>query len=902
MEQLSDSLSIKFTDEFKKNLLDKEIGFSLLGYAFYTDNIDIDNFSVSDIDESKIIYNDFKTGNNQLFNMTYIPSLEGTIKDDDNNVVCNYGTYDIQINKGLFSTFPVTIKAIIVYGIGLSEEQTFVTKNERYIAAIIPYEYITPYKPKKIILQLSLSDIIEKPDNLKVEINTAFDKATENIFSQNNNLLNIVDNYVLAPSGDLNINPINEYYGYNVVQANMTILDKTEKINNIWNTTPKVYVGLNGDKDVHNPHIQLISNSGTDYDSVSFTYDSDKRYFSINKDTGIDNINGNIFSDEADSKYTNKFLRINTTGSEYFSANDIFELNDKGNNISGKRPNKENFTFINSIDSSGFNTSNTMLLNSNYIMLGEDSNDDYYYHDDDNITVINSHSAMYLNGCDNNIYIGNIGIKGGYSLKAKSETSGTSWAIPDYKLSGITYIGKNYRTGLSFAKKQAYCFDNVRTIAIHVENNSNEYQINVGIKDNIIPDSAVQTNQVLIGFEGLKVNRANTLEAFKPKNYFNSFQYAEAQVVQPNNTFSIVFGKYNADIFKENIFENISAEMKLSSYIDDYDGTICSSTNGYTYSTDYDEYDSNTVCAYANINEIHFAHTQDSYFVNSNNTGAHNDLSSDEGDYCVNKLLVVGDGHYKQGDIQYAQGTPATYASTATTGYKKNGNDISVYCNNICERINRFSVEKNSLQLIHDINKYSVTQVERIPAMFAVRGKAPLIQQKYYYYHYDISDPTKLINPLYEYKNRFNLQNALYTPDSIYIPLQRSSNDGYRLKFTVLNNFINSTNSEITVPENVIKFNNTLEEQINNRDTFIIYLDGKLNNYVKIDNIKSYLKNRYGNYLTLNEKEIYTFYLININPKFSISFYGDDRTTLTSINPRQSLRVVYNQKENKVYI
>ena len=137
-------MDIVFTNKCKDKIIHAKDGikFALKGYAFYTENLnqtpdELKNLVLSDLDETKIVLNEYKDGteiSNKLFDMTYIPSLEGKVtsteKDEPDELVCQFGTYDIVINKGLFKTLPDPINYIFVFGEELGENEEDITIEE----------------------------------------------------------------------------------------------------------------------------------------------------------------------------------------------------------------------------------------------------------------------------------------------------------------------------------------------------------------------------------------------------------------------------------------------------------------------------------------------------------------------------------------------------------------------------------------------------------------------------------------------------------------------------------------------------------------------------------------------------------------------------------------------------
>ena len=217
MQQLNKEVQITFTDVCKNKIIHAKGGINLTlnGYAFYNGDFenDLNTIKLTDLNEDYVIYNEYKNGTalkDKLFDMTYIPSLEGKIinqTEEGDDFIGQFGTYDIALNKGLFKTLPVSFNYIILYGEELSENvSTVQTRNKFYVAAIIEYkdsyEVTEQNYPKKIFLQVSLSDFTE--DKLEgitpqILIDENFDDATENETAKNLNLLEIYDNYTLTP-------------------------------------------------------------------------------------------------------------------------------------------------------------------------------------------------------------------------------------------------------------------------------------------------------------------------------------------------------------------------------------------------------------------------------------------------------------------------------------------------------------------------------------------------------------------------------------------------------------------------------------------------------------------------------------------------------------------------------
>ena len=185
-------------------------------------------------------------------------------------------------------------------------------------------------------------------------------------------------------------------------------------------------------------------------------------------------------------------------------------------------------------------------------------------------------------------------------------------------------------------------------------------------------------------------------------------------------------------------------------------------------------------------------------------------------------IFVVADGKpYTTANV--TGHTPDEFALKETT-----------YSND-CIRLNLFSVEKNSWQLVHnDSSDLNEAEMQEIPGMFAIRKNEPITQEYF----------TNVSGEFEQTKYKYNLQNAIYTTSSILIPLRRSSNDVYQLPLTELyklskGEYKNSQNNKTYNFSNLkTKLNslspNTISIKCSNFTTEKISLDyiiGKYNSY-----------------------------------------------------------------------
>lgn len=942
MQQLDKEVQITFTDVCKNKIIHAKggINFTLKGYAFYNGDFenDLNTVKLTDLNEDYVIYNEYKNGTalkDKLFDMTYIPSLEGKIvnqTEEGDDFIGQFGTYDIALNKGLFKTLPVSFKYIIFYGEELSENvSTVQSRNKFYVAAIIEYkdsyEVTEQNYPKKIFLHVSLSDFTkDKLEEItpQILIDETFDNATENEMAKNLNLLEIYDNYTLTPDEKNNdytddvksikydvLNgedgPVNTKF----IPANLGLLDKTEKINNNWNLSPRVFVGQKNSTDVKVPQIQLFNGDSENLNSLSIQYDTDNRFVTINQDEGIDSIQADFFPEDIDEEnkisLNDKIKRSNTTVNygdtsaceSYFrfdSTNSkygngtyrIFEFDNQGNRLESNEFPTKNVSLIYS-DRNTFlgNDENAVVLDSDDNTIGNSLND---------LTLINTFNSNLITNKETDIVLNNNILIGVTGLDFNVNSTLTA--------NNITFIGKNkYSKFVTETPASVLEFDKIKSVKglfNHTFNNGNDSDIisdsvQIGLSETDDFDYyQLLENQALIGFEGLSVDKVPQHEYFYPYQYvisstgldqYDYYYYGVPVTAQTTRNYSVVFGNYNAN----HNLTGLSAARELTiSQAFAFKGLNLSFNPDNSFSSFYnkdfiyslDEDDPNA-SAYTNIHRLFFNHTQDSIFAFDEYSANWSSVSADEGDFSLNKIVVVGNGVNKT-NIDVTGHSPAEFASKSTD-YNSN-----------CRRMDLFSIEKNSFQLVHngvydDNPHYSATNVENIPSMFAVRGIDPVTQEYSYHYTWTTSsdtNQTRFIKPeLYQNINQYNLHHSVYTPTGIYIPLQRSSNDLYKMDFKNVKGLING---------NVIETNKSLNyDAINSLNTFDQYSfviktkglqvkgsDGNLVtkydfdmativDFYALKGINIPMSNMNG-----DNTNVYTFYILNNNPRKGLNFKG----------------------------
>ena len=967
-------MEIIFTNKFKEKVIHAKDGikFALKGYAFYNDVLpdDIESeeeITINNINFDKLIVNEYKTCTSyrdNLFDLTYIPSLEGKIidkkEDEVESLVSQYGTYEIVINKGIFKTLPVSFNYIFLIGEELRETPVAVYDLEKsYIAAVIDCKDIittvnddVEYIPTKIAIQMGISELenLDQVQNASILIDESFDNFTENEEIKNINLLKLPDTYTLTPNEKNN--DYSEEYNYILHEyeegtvntkfypGNITLMDKTEKINNPWNTTPRVYVGLNRPNNLSIPHVQLFHSTGADLHSLSIQYNPDYRFLAINQDEGIDNIQADFFPEDIeeenrhcvperikrknitvnyeDTKLCKSYLRFDANQSHYGEgAYHIFEYNNRGNTAASWRLPVHNHSIIYS-DSNYFGgeTDNTLLLDSDnnmfqfgldYLSVINSKNSELsYYGPRAYIDPYYGYYGQTISYNNNNVLIGTNG------LLSKPNVSFTA--------NNITFIGNNKNsTFIPLNRDNMFEFDQIKTVKglfnRHYNTTENDIisdTLEIGLETSsysagLYKAGQIFSNQTLIGFEGLTVNKIPNKEVFyenqgkigyEPEwNQYDYYYYGN-MTAQTNRNASIVFGRYNANDNYDAISAayplTVKEAFRLKGININVDETFSSFYNkNYTYSTS----NSDSVSATVNIQRLFFNHTQDSIFSNDTYSAKWNNLTADEGDFGLDKIVVVGEGsQYTQNNI--TGHSPAEFASNNTTY----SNDTS--------RKNLFSIEKNSYQLVHnggydDIPHYSATNVINIPSMFAVRGSDPIIQQYNYRFIREYENNTEFIKKdMYENINKFNLHHSVYTPTGIFIPLHRSSNDLYKLNFQHIKGLIKDDyikpNKNVSYEElNAIsKFEQTSFVLPTSGLTFRkangTYVKGKgkgkgkgtggeytyetLHDFTMSDLIKWYALNK-ATYIPVSNtlgtnNTVYTFYIINNNPYKGLNFKG----------------------------
>ena len=970
-------MNVWFTNTCKEKILHAREGlkFALRGYAFYSDfelpdvgaETDTEEakaklLNLSDLDPNYVITNEYKSGTNiqyNLYDLTFIPAAESKILDttpEKERYIGSFGIYDFHINKGLFKELPKTISFILLIGEEFDENETNIKDlNRAFLAGIIqlPEQIeITEnevFNPMKLVLQISMSDITETPENKCVLVNEDFDSLTINEYPKNINTIQLDENITLNPDKrnsdykeELDI--IDPTIKTKQIPASIAVMDKSDKIVNNWNIKPRVMVGLDRPKKITTPHMQLsYYKSGEDevkINSLSFTYDPDKGYFALNNDDGIDKLQVDIFPEdiEEENKYCVKtrvkpknvslrydnysasksFLKFDSHDSKYSEkVNDVFEWENRGNVLDSTSAN-ETLTLINSD-----NNSLSGEMKSNLLM---DSNGNEISGEFDSLNVINTNNTHISNKFGKNL---NTVIIGGSGINYDSLESTNT-----FNNDNITFIGSNTKSTYSpVFGKDFFEFGEPQHIkgvfdywsATSLVERFNSYVkvgINKNTEDYYDTNHNVQ-NQAMIGFGGLNVQKFQNNEVYYSSaiqvgysEELNNYQlhYFGDKTTQSNNNYSVVFGNYNANYNLTGLSAITGLKLKEAMMYNGIDGVgekpftdVFSSfyNPNFMYSDDSAkataESGATSSITYANIYKLLFNHTQDSIFAWSSYSADWGKIKYDEGDMSLNKIVVVGNG-IAYTDKNITGHSPAEFASKQT--------DMSDNCN----RLDLFSIEKDSYQLVHnntfDINPhYSATEVAEIPSMFAVRG-IDQIQQEYSYhfisgYSAESGKNVKFIDKeMYQTKNKYFLHHSVYTPSGIYIPLNRSSNDLYKLSTQNLKGLVKGNIIAASKYPSYENFENLLNTRqttrvLNTSGLTFKYVNGSVvkgkgkgkgkGSIASTATTKTYtefdMKRLFDWYATQNiyypmsdqygtDDTVYTFYIVNNNPYKGLKLKG----------------------------
>lgn len=589
--------------------------------------------------------------------------------------------------------------------------------------------------------------------------------------------------------------------------------------------------------------------------------------------------NNTVVSAWSAESANNRFFKLHSNGGHYsgFHVYNTFELSSKGTNLSACSSNSfyvSNYNTLNKsvltefIHSNNNNInllSNASIIDSHNVLF----NDAYpAQYETSNIPTITGHTLIGVNGekvsyCLTGIsehLSDNVVKQGTYNNFTHIGTNYNTQIFNDYPTPTLTSytVNRNYTTLpvlndiKSVKGKVTVCAYSAKNATTSINDKKvRPIELVLGY-DSFTDENRRDTfenklnvdNFALIGHEGLLASRAFYKDWAYPgreyEGYSNSLKKGNWVLTgtptgRNPNDFTVVFGNYNSLVNTNKSSPRISYFwLTIQKYYREYlnDGLVYDSTN--TLSSIYNNSNIYDISSPNVFNDIGFYNQQDNSFCKviengsplSYNLGScFNQISTDEGDYSLNKLLVVGGGEGYTENTQNTIFSPAENVSKEKHYYE------------VAKRIDVFSVEKDSYQLVHnntyDLNpSLSATKVGYIPGMFAVRGWEKPVQKYHYRYTsgYNGAAPsgTNIVSAtLVTSPNSYNLQNTIYTPTGMLIPLIRSSNDGYKLNIEHMNDYIKgSTITGISKRVNFTNLQKKYDEFIQKRYTFVYKTPG----------------------------------------------------------------------------
>lgn len=679
------------------------------------------------------------------------------------------------------------------------------------------------------------------------------------------------------------------------VPTNIILTDETEKVNNLWNVKPAITIFDDHNSPIAKPQMMLsyCDNDGLSINSLAITYSKDpnKEVFSINDVTGNDNIQANLFPEDIheenkfciDPEYkpynntvisawsaesaNNRFFKLHSNGGHYsgLQVYNTFELSSKGTNLSACSSNAfyvSNYNTLNNSVLSEFINSNNNTINflSNVSFIGSNN---VLFSDKipqaNTTPVLTGHTLIGVNGEQNRYWLYSEPkiitgseytqvIQGSYSNYTHIGTNKLTQFYNDFGTLSITgFDGRGGHVQIPILNDTKHIKGKVYvTAASSKDDNTGKLvkrPIELDINYNYFNEYTQEfdtilnlNNFALIGHEGLLASRAFYKDWAYPGREYEGFSNSlnkgnwvltgTPTGINPND-YTIVFGNYNSLLNTNKSSPRLTDFNGVYYYYRSYinDELVLDANN--TISSIYNS--SNTYNCYY-INYPYFINQQDNAFSEfpQTTTGlyyAFKSITTDEGDYSLNKLLVVGGGEGYTDNIQDTIFSPAENVSKEKHYYE------------FAKRIDVFSVEKDSFQLVHnntyDLNpSLSATKVGYIPGMFAVRGWEKPVQKYHYRFTsaYNGSAPSgiNIVSAnLVTSPNTYNLQNTIYTPSGMLIPLIRSSNDGYKLNIEHINDYIKG--STIVGISNRVNFTNLqkkYDEFMQKRYTFVYKTPG----------------------------------------------------------------------------
>ena len=770
-------MKICITNQCKQKMLENGLNFQVKGYVFLkdTDKIisqtsDMNTLTLNDFLKSNdtIVYNTNKT----YFDTAYIPNLELFNKSG-----YNFGSYNIKIDKGLYKESAEGLSGIYdaILVIGETIETTIKQNNieikeqhKMFLAAIITDDngINLDDKPKTITIHFNIG---EEPISDEFSLYEPINFEMKDPYTTK-----ISDYMFLTP--DFNVystikttikNISNNDIDGTFFPSKISLANETDKISNIWNVGNSAGI------------VNIFSDDG---------YKS------------------NISEPQAvltcSAKVNDSNITINSINVKYSNKDNIFSIgNDVGNDNLQVDILPENFETLNVADYYNYKMGDGFLME--YHPPESNSISSWYGYIKDTQSYFRLESINSNYSSSNNIF----------ELRSENNTTTSAFNVSFY---GNRTINNNAKSA---------------TKDIFIDSKSNTFYGN---------------KSLLIGSYGSKYLLPSGGNTFNLRDdeydkYINNFTYIGTN--SANNFIDIKGSACNVSMIGKNLDTSLLISIATSSspIIDvsnyptittanisnfSYDHTTMNIgniagigfknlilTRAYPIKDDFATYSvvfghdnsyivpSKLKCDFIIPTEpkLYFNNKNDSFFNDKPITTYRRYITADEGDYSLYKLMVVGNGDNSKNG--YYQLSPAEFVSKASSAY---GYTLDL-----------FSVEKDSFQLVNT-NYTDGATTTYIPKLFAVRGNVPTYKKFI----------KKTWNNTVTYEKvvgKYNLQNALYTPDSIYVPLPRTSNDVYKIELKTLYNTL--TANSFTTLNLPIDGLNTIRTKIDNINKGII--DGK---------------------------------------------------------------------------
>lgn len=817
-------MKICITNQCKQKMLENGLNFQVKGYVFLKDadkiisqTSDMNTLTLNDFLKSNdtIVYNTNKT----YFDTAYIPNLELYNKSG-----YNFGSYNIKIDKGLYKENAEGLSgiydAILLIGETVETQINIAIKEQHkmFLAAIITDDngINLDDKPKTITVHFTVGEEpISDEFSLYEPINFEMkDPYTTKISDYMFLTPDFnVDNTIKTTIKNISNNDIDGTF----FPSKISLANETDKISNIWN----------------------VGNSA----GIVNVFSDDGYKSNISEPQVVITCSSKVDND----------ITINSINVKYSNKDNIFSIgNDVGNDNLQVDILSENFETLNVADYYDYKMGDGFLME---------------YHPQENN---NSISSWYGHIKDTQSYFRLESINSNYSssnniFELRSENNSAKSAF------NVSFLGNKTTNNTAIsATKDIFIDSKANTFygnkSLLIGSYSSKYLLPSGGSTFNLRD--VEYDKYINNFTYIGTNSANNFIDIKGsacnvsmigKNLDTSLLISIATSSSP-----IIDVSNYPIITTANISNNPSSATTMN--IGNIAGIGFKNlilTRAYPIKDEYATYSvvfghDNSYIAPSKLKCDFIIPSEPKLYFNNKNESFYNDkpittyryITADEGDYSLYKLMVVGNGYNK---INWH--SPAEFAS-------KYGN-LSGYT------LDLFSVEKDSFQLVNT-NYTDGAITTYIPKLFAVRGFVPTFGK--------FIKKTWNNSVTYEKEiGKCHLQNALYTPDSIYVPLPRTSNDVYKIELKTLYDTLTANSfTTLNLPINGL---NTISTKIDNINKGVI--EGKPQTSKRVimntsfDNDISKLRDKYAEMFNItdetekakifNDGIFYTLYFIDFN-------------------------------------